>query len=47
MPVYIDGVRSLVDFEVIKIIDDSNPFPTLLGIDWGFDNLVIINLKKK
>lgn len=43
----IDGVRSLAYFEVIEIIDDSNPFPTLLGIDWAFDNLVVINLKKK
>ena len=43
----IDGVRSLGDFEVIEIIDDSNPFPALLGIDWAFDNIVVINLKKK
>ena len=42
-----DGVWSLADFEVIEIIDDSNPFPTLLGIDWAFDNLVVIKLRKK
>ena len=36
-----------IDFEVIEIIDDSNPFLALLGIDWAFDNLTIINLKKK
>ena len=47
VPVDIDGVRSLADFKVIEIIDDSNPFPTLLGIDCAFDNLVVINLKKK
>ena len=47
VPVDIDGVWSLVDFEVIEIIDDSNPFPTLLGIDWAIYNLVVINLKKK
>ena len=47
MSVDIDGVWSLVDFEVIEIIDDSNPFPALLGIDWAFDNLAVINLKKK
>ena len=41
------GVRSIVDFEVIKIIDDSNMFPAMLGIDWAFDNLAVINLKKK
>ena len=47
VPIDIDGVRSLIDFEVIEIIDDSNPFPALLGIDWAFDNLAVINLKKK
>ena len=47
VPVDIDGVQSLVDFEVIEIIDDSNPFPALLNIDWAFDNLVVINLKNK
>ena len=47
MPVDIDGVRSLTDLEVIEIIDDSKPYPALLGIDWDFDNLVVINLKKK
>ena len=47
VPVDIDGVRSLVEFEVIEIIDDSKPYPTLLGIAWDFDNLVMINLKKK
>ena len=47
MSVDIDGVRSLVYFEVIEIIDDSNPFPALLAIDWAFDNLTVINLKKK
>ena len=33
MPIDIDGVWSLADFEVIEIIDDNNPFPALLGID--------------
>ena len=47
MSVDIDGVRCLADFEVIEIIDDSNPFHALLGIDWAFDNLAVINLKKK
>ena len=47
VPVDIDGVWSLENFEVIEIIDDSNPFPTLLGIDWAFDNLAVTNLNKK
>ena len=28
----IDGVNTLAEFEVIEIIDDSNPYPALLGI---------------
>ena len=47
MPIDIDGVQSLEYFEVSEIIDDSNLFPALLGIDWAFDKLTIINLKKK
>ena len=47
VPIDLDGVRSLADFEVIEIIDDSTPYPALLGIDWAFENQVIINLKKK
>ena len=47
VPIDIDGVRSFADFEVIKFLDDSRPYPALLGIDWAFDNLAIINLKKR
>ena len=47
VPVDIDGVRSLADFKVIEIFDDSNPFPKLVGIDWDFENLIVINLNKK
>jgi len=47
IPVDIDGVQSLADFEVIEIIEDNKPFPALLGIDWAFDNLTVIDLKKK
>lgn len=28
----IEGVNALADFEVIEIVDDSNPYPALLGI---------------
>ena len=34
-------------FELIDIMDDYDPYPTLLGIDWAFDNNVVLNLKKK
>lgn len=42
----IEGVRTLVDFKVIDILEDSNPYPTLLGIDWATDMNGLINLKK-
>ena len=34
----------LVHFEVIEIVDDNNPYPTLLGFDWAYDMDSIINL---
>jgi hypothetical protein len=45
--VNIDGVHSVADFEVIDIVDGSTPYPTLLGLDWEFDNQTIIDLKKR
>jgi hypothetical protein len=44
--VNIEGVKTKAYFEVIEIMDDSDPYPTLLGIDWAFDNNVVLNLKK-
>ena len=35
-----------VEFEVIDIVDDTNPYPTLLGIEWEIGNQTIINFKK-
>jgi len=29
----IEGACTLTDFEVIEIVDDNNPYPTLLGMD--------------
>jgi hypothetical protein len=45
--IYLDGVRTMADFEVIEIVDDTKPYPTLLGLDWEFDNQDIINLKTR
>ena len=42
----IAGVRVLVDFEVIEIMDDEDPYPALLGLDWAIDMGGVINLKK-
>jgi hypothetical protein len=33
------------EFEKIDIMDNTTPYPTLLGLDWVFDNQDIINLK--
>lgn len=41
------GVSMQADFEVIEIVDDSNPYPTFLGIDWSTDMNGVINLKKQ
>jgi hypothetical protein len=30
--VNIDGVCSVADFEVIKIMDDNKPYPILMGL---------------
>jgi hypothetical protein len=43
----LDGVRTKADFEVIEIVDGTTPYPTLLGMDWEFDNQAIINLKTR
>ena len=45
VPVDIDGVSALEDFEVNEIIDDSNPYPSLLGIEWEIENDAVINLR--
>lgn len=42
----IEDTCAITDFEVIEIVNDSNPCPSSLGIDWEFDMNVVINLKK-
>jgi hypothetical protein len=43
----IDEVRTFANFEVIDIVDDSFPYPALLGIDWDFNNLTVFDLRKR
>jgi hypothetical protein len=43
----LDRVRTKEKFEVIEIVDDTTPYPVLLGMDWVFDNQDIINLKTR
>jgi hypothetical protein len=45
--VNIEAVKTKADFEVIEIMDDSNPYPALLGIHYDFDNNAVLNLKKR
>ena len=34
------------DFELIDIVDETNMYLALLGIDWVIDNQTIINFNK-
>lgn len=43
----IEGASALADFEVIEIVDDSNPYLALLGIGWATNMNRVINLKKR
>jgi hypothetical protein len=36
IPVDLDGVCTMEDFEVIDIVDNTTPYPVLLGLDWEF-----------
>ena len=47
VPVDIEGLHTFADFEVINIVDDTNPYPALLGRYWSIDNQTIINFKKR
>lgn len=42
----IEGASVVANFEVIEIVDDSNPYPALLEIDSAIDMNGVINLKK-
>jgi hypothetical protein len=43
----LDGVCTKAEFEVIEIVDVTTSYPTLLSLDWAFDNRTIINLKTR
>ena len=42
----VEDLRTYAEFEVINIVDDTNPYPALLGIDWAIDNQTIIISRK-
>ena len=43
----IEGLRTFADFKVINIVDYTNPYPALLGIDSKTENQTIINFKRR
>jgi hypothetical protein len=43
----IEGVNIKVEFVFMEIIDECDPYPALLGIDWAFENNAVMNLKKR
>jgi len=43
----LDVVKTLVDLEVIKIMGEKDPYPSLLGVDWVYENYVVIDIKRK
>ena len=47
VPVEIEGLGTYFDFEVIGIVEYTNPYLPLLGIGWKVDNQTIINFKKR
>ena len=47
VPMEVEGLRTYVAFEVIDIIDDTNPYHALLGIYWVIKNQTIIKFKKR
>jgi len=44
---YLDGMCTMVDFEVIDIVYGTTPYLELLGLDREFNNHCIINTKKR
>jgi hypothetical protein len=47
VPVNIDGVCNVEDFEVIEILDENQPYLALMILEWDFSNQVMIKLKKR
>ena len=43
----IEGLHTFGEFKVINKVDDTNPYPALLGIDWEMGNQTIINFKRR
>ena len=47
VPVKIEGTSTYANFKGIDIVEDTNMYPALLGIDSGMNKCTIINFKKR
>lgn len=45
--VSIEGFNVKAEFEVIEIVDDTDPYPTPMGLDWAIYMDGVIDLKKR
>ena len=45
--VKIEGMKTRVDFDVIEVVEDGGSHPSLLGIRWDNDSMVVINFKNQ
>ena len=43
----VEGMKTRVYFDVIEVINSEGSYPTLLGIGWDNDSMVVINFKKR
>ena len=41
------GFKTTTYFEVIEIMGEMDPYPTLIEIEWAYENYGIIDLKNK
>ena len=39
-------MNTYADFDVIEVVNGGGSYPTLLGIGWANDSMVVINFKK-
>jgi hypothetical protein len=40
-------VKTMVNFEVIEIMGEKDPYPSLLEIEWAYENYVFIDIKRE
>ena len=46
MEIDVARVKTPVDFELIEIMGDKDPYPALLRIDWAYENYDTIDIKR-